>query len=84
MISTGHGSAFQEFYSSNVLRTVSIVASVAEVTLVTPVILMIIWYERYRAGHVRTLINQASEFFSKIRANPSLFLLISFLFSQLN
>ena len=80
MISTGNGSDFQEFYSSNVLRTVSIVASVAEVTLVTPVILMIIWYERYRAGHVRTLINQASEFFSKIRVNPSLFLLIYFLF----
>ena len=64
-----NGSEFQEFYSPNLTRSAAIGFSVVAVVLNPIALLIVVWYERYRAGHVRTLINQVSPIL--IKSNTS-------------
>ena len=49
---------FQEFYSFNLFQVIGLFASFINIFLVTPLFLLIIWYEQYGTNHNRTLINQ--------------------------
>ena len=49
---------FHDFYSFNIFQVCGLSASFVNVFAVTPLLLLIIWFERFGTNHNRTLINQ--------------------------